>query len=1060
MVIATLLQESLAVSLGLLAEAGFEEKVQADYTALTTDTEGQYRRAFDTAWQHAQERLAPDHIAVLRTHTPFQEAVVHGLLEPGQGFDVQCTMSLLGDDYAAAVRPLRRFFSRLEDYLLDDAHWGPLLERHQELSLQGAIQDVLDQRQLHIGVAEVIRRVQTQLVGAGAIAQDGSVAAGANGTAVGRDFHQLILNQLIVQGAGAAEPESLRQRYLTRLLRQCYALPLAALGGEAGPNQTVTLDQVYIALNTTIAVKPSLLDAIRRGDPIDRAQLQALPTEADEMPRALRRLRRNHEADEPQPLSALDALRLTPHMALLGDPGAGKSTFVRIITAQLAAGRSIEGMASGLLPIFVTLRDVAPRLATLDLDALAPADHEAALAEALRDHMLADLISLDAAGFEAGLLDALNQQTCILVFDGLDEVPHPYRGRVRQAVMAVIERYQPPHVLITCRVRSYVGDAVLPGVEDWTLASFDRQQIQDFSQAWYRAHAGLGRLTTAQAEDRAADLVQAALGPALREIASNPMLLTTMALIHYQDVGLPEESVRLYTRAVDILLYRWHQQKVGHDDLDDLLRQDRLLREVMERLAYEAHGNQGEDASDTSPDVSRHEAQDILEDAFGDLAQARRFLDYVDQRAGLLIGRGGQESRPATYTFPHRTFQEYLAGCYLLNGNDSDRIAEFYDRAGDGDSWNLVAQHGAEELFYNTRNGASQLLYLAAHLLRPELTTAQDQRAALWSAHMAVLIGRERIERDASHFIDGQHYLQQLLASCEHLLGGVLSAPERGQAGRLLAALGDPRFDLQRWSLPNDEMLGFVAVPEGPFTMGSDASEDSSMYAASPAHELTLPTFLMARYPVTVSQFQAFVDASGYEPSDSDCLNGIPNHPVVWVSWLDAMTYCEWLTTQFRARLSDLPSQLADFIQGESAQVLLPSEAEWEKAARGPNGLIYPWGNMFDSDCANYSASGIQGTSTVGCFPKGASLASGIEDLSGNVWEWTRSIREDYPYPSNPSDRVGREDLQSSGDALRVLRGGSFYYYPRRVRCAVRSASNARYAHYGVGFRVVLSALP
>jgi hypothetical protein len=132
--------------------------------------------------------------------------------------------------------------------------------------------------------------------------------------------------------------------------------------------------------------------------------------------------------------------------------------------------------------------------------------------------------------------------------------------------------------------------------------------------------------------------------------------------------------------------------------------------------------------------VPRHQAQDLLEDELGDANQARDFLNYVDQRTGLLLGRGEAHGRPASYGFPHRTFQEYLAGCYLLSGNDSDRVAAFYACAGDGDSWNLVAQYGAEELYYNTRNGESQLLHLAYNLLGDELGSGQAQRAALWSA--------------------------------------------------------------------------------------------------------------------------------------------------------------------------------------------------------------------------------------------------------------------------------------------------------------------------------------
>jgi formylglycine-generating enzyme required for sulfatase activity len=139
----------------------------------------------------------------------------------------------------------------------------------------------------------------------------------------------------------------------------------------------------------------------------------------------------------------------------------------------------------------------------------------------------------------------------------------------------------------------------------------------------------------------------------------------------------------------------------------------------------------------------------------------------------------------------------------------------------------------------------------------------------------------------------------------------------------------------------------------------------------------------------------------------------------------------------------------------------LPSEAEWERAARGTDGRIYPWGGEADPERANYRDTGLNDTTALGCFPGGVSPA-GCEDMSGNVWEWTRSLwgkdfdKPDFRYPYNPDDRR-REDLSTPDSVARVLRGGAFFNYPQYVRCAYRGRYNPDYRFNYVGFRVVVS---
>jgi formylglycine-generating enzyme required for sulfatase activity len=134
-------------------------------------------------------------------------------------------------------------------------------------------------------------------------------------------------------------------------------------------------------------------------------------------------------------------------------------------------------------------------------------------------------------------------------------------------------------------------------------------------------------------------------------------------------------------------------------------------------------------------------------------------------------------------------------------------------------------------------------------------------------------------------------------------------------------------------------------------------------------------------------------------------------------------------------------------------QVMMASEAEWEKAARGSAGRIFPWGATPDRDRANYKETGIGGPNAVGCFPS-TDHSFPVEELSGNVWEWTRSVWNEYPYVPDYEGRA-RERLGSV--AHRVVRGGSFKYSANDVRAACRDGYYPVYGYQSIGFRVVVS---
>ncbi len=258
-----------------------------------------------------------------------------------------------------------------------------------------------------------------------------------------------------------------------------------------------------------------------------------------------------------------------------------------------------------------------------------------------------------------------------------------------------------------------------------------------------------------------------------------------------------------------------------------------------------------------------------------------------------------------------------------------------------------------------------------------------------------------------------------------------------------------PGFRADAWFLPDDPTLGFVEVPAGPFPMGADPTTDPEAFdnerwsTASARGTVDLPAYFIGRYEVTVAQFAAFVAATGF-PADPQALAPPPNHPVANVSWPDALAYCRWLDAELRAAPQTPPALAERFRTGW--QVTLPSEAQWEKAARGTDGRRYPWGNEMRRD--RVIAQG-GATAPAGSAPC-PECPHGLLDMSGNVWEWTQS-----PYLPYPFDVGNRGDLDAN--ALWVMRGGSFTDPPRNLRTTTRGGADPGARRPFIGFRVALS---
>ena len=808
------------------------------------------------------------------------------------------------------------------------------------------------------------------------------------------------------------------------------------------------------------------------------------------------------------PQLVTEAIAANPQLVLLGEPGSGKSTALRYLALTLAHAATDDAVRLAVRMPGWPVADGGPRLLPLFLPLLPFAKHlaeqnrQAAGAADLWNHIAVQI------GRYQGLAEAMHTEMeagrVLLMLDGLDEVAGDRsRHLVVQAVAAFGREYRSCQIVVSCRVRAYEGSHnsawQLPGWPSVTLADWTPSQMRHFVAAWYDA---VGGLPPDERVRRRADLQAAITRRAdLQRLGGSPLLLTIMALVHYNDSTLPEERAALYSRCVDILLARWELGRtlsgyasqygtlmdyIGMPDADV-----KTLRPLLQQAAFLAHRA----ATPENPgSLAHNDLYMLVANALKDrhpnpYEGAQRFLEYTDTRAGLLHARKPGDE----YVFPHQTFQEYLAGLQLVSGAaplEQIMICRTDDR------WRVPIFLGIGQA---VNDGFHMVPYQLLNRLRCARGRAEDlrQRDLILAAEIAEDVGWARLLRGGDEFTHVRADLaRDLVAVVE---GTILPAAERVRAGELLSGLGDPRPGVCDLPPMMAEIAGgsFVIGDSGE---GLEQTVDTfiAQYNALPGSQLSdsdkpqvriwvggwgehiatpmqIAPFELARYPVTNAQFKHFLDAEGYDPAapwwndaarrwlarDDQATDGLsswqqrttkrqpsywddprfgiarPNHPVVGVNWYEATAFCRWLTES----RTDNPDGFV---------YTLPSEAEWEYAARSGEGWRYAWGNAEpDDERANFDQR-YDGTTAVGCFPAGATPGTGLLDMAGNVWEWTRSVYQPYPY--DPTD--GREDDTEPAQKSFTLRGGAWYNPPFYLRAASRFNHTPDSHFQNVGFRL------
>jgi hypothetical protein len=678
-----------------------------------------------------------------------------------------------------------------------------------------------------------------------------------------------------------------------------------------------------------------------------------------------------------EPVRLEDALK-HPRLVITGDPGAGKTTFLRHI-----AFRMCEDLMSGTasrFPILIRIAELAEHVRTCRHRREGPTMEAA-------PGWLPHLLATKSAEFDWGLDTAFFERKlkggeAATLLDGLDEAPsRTEREAMARLLENATQAYEKCSFVVTTRPLAYQGQAVLADFETANIASLEPQAIDTFLERWCGALFSENPATSAS---HLAELSGALRARAeIRRIARNPVMLTALAVVHWNERRLPEQRADLY-ESILIWLARSREQRPDRPTAERSLMLLQQLALAMQN-AYKGRAVQVAKAAAASRlaphfrEVARMER----------LSRAQDFLDQEEIDSGIIVSRASEVS------FRHLTFQEYLAAKAIAGMPDAAQQklllagGKIYRP-----EWREVVLLLGGVLY---RQGLEKVDGLVSAVLgklcqRPSLS-GQARCAGLLGAMVRDLLPFNYRPADPRY----QRTMDAVLGIFDVGNAYTIGFRVRLEAAEALGQAGDPRLRQDNW----------VTIEGG-----------------GPAR---LKPFQIARYPVTVEEYRRFVEDVGYrnrrcwraggfakytEPRDWDEQVQHPNRPVASVSWYEAAAYCAW------------------------DGVRLPFEAEWERAARGIEGREYPWGKEEpDEQRANFDRK-VGNPTPVGLYPAGAT-PEGVADMAGNVWEWledwyerdrvrvlrggsffldSRNLRASFRYMDVPGDRSNSVGFRCARD--------------------------------------------
>ena len=732
------------------------------------------------------------------------------------------------------------------------------------------------------------------------------------------------------------------------------------------------------------------------------------------------RHRRRTQYDEPKEVSEnfteyediISAFKRNSRLVILGEPGAGKTYSLWRIAAKLAE-EALENVKQPL-PVIV------------------PLNRWDDPSQSLHDFILQQMSS-----FSEYFEDLYRAKLILPLFDALNEIPFDQREQKLPQLRDWLTKYTFNSLLLTCRKRDYRGPLDLdmdrltiepldpPRIYNFLHSYFNTdkkeydmaeklfwelaggEKIKDAWQCWLdngcqddwdsfwvlnSAAANWNRKVKGHEHNRKSCLSDPR---SMMKLASNPYLLTQIVMIFSESEKLPENRIELFTEFVDDLIFRETEARAENHYPK---AQQKELRSELIQLAWQLQSRTGS-LVEARTTIGRSDAEKIMPLSRLEFSAAASLLELSKD----------------SVRFSHQLLQEFFTAQSFEEKREAGlQATDLWDSQSwwEANGWEEVVKLAADY----ENDPASLLKWLAKGNPRLAVEIAFDQGLS---------------NSTNTLFLDYKDLWQKSILD----INNHSNPHERNTISTVLAWLEWDERDgigLNYSKLPD---IDWITIPKGEFTYGQSWNQK----------RLMISEYQISKYPITNCQYQSFIDAGGYEnkrwwfglkkPDQlPEKISVAENRPVEGINWYESLAYCRWLSHE------------------SGFDISLPTEQQWEKAARGPNAKKYPWGDNYLPGFANIYEHPKKGlwyclseTSAVGIYPQGQS-PYGVMDMSGNVWEWCLNKYEDSDFISL--------DLT---DHDRVVRGGSFTSNFARCAASLRVSGVPSYRRFKRGFRIIRS---